>query len=186
EIKNSHGREGPATAAQLAELGGLHASLKLNGLAEWYLSRAIELDETNSQAHLSRLIVLITGNTTGAPVGAKVQWRARIQRSLDWLNANAPELPETQWIALWLDLYDCFEEREDQRGIRIGEEAIRRFPENSLLHFYTAFALIRYGQTTGLPRERLRQGQYHFQLAAELDPTNNIAATNAQALAQML
>lgn len=164
------------------ELGELSLTLGQVAHAEEYLRYAIELDST---AMRPRLLLCLALLGFGQPILNPYPDTDEIQRHFTWLRDHHPDSPEVRWLAHYFELDRLRKEGNWKAAIKRGSQAISEFPDNYLLQFMYALALVRFGDIKKLKQADFRLAIHHMRLSAELNPNYEPAVKNVKALEEL-
>ncbi|MCX7682368.1 MAG: hypothetical protein N2508_10495 [Anaerolineae bacterium] len=181
ELKQIISRRAPDYAEAL-ELGELSLTLGQVAHAEEYLRCAIELDPAAMRPRLLLCLALLGFNQ---PALNPYPDTDEIQKHFTWLREHHPDLPEVQWLTHYFELSQLMQKRDWKTAIQRGSTAVSEFPDNYLLQFMYALALVRFGDIEGLTQADFRRAIHHMRLSAELNPGYEPAVKNIRALEEL-
>jgi len=171
------------TAAENTELGELYCELGQTAPAIRAFREAISQAPDLPAPRLLLCLALLGYNQRLA----ETDLRGRdFQEHFQYLKKHHPDLPHLRWMELYIEMGALSKSGNWRKAQQVGEKAISEFPDNYLLQFMYALALLRFGDTEGLLRPALEKAQHHMRLASELCPAYEPAAKNVEALRELV
>ena len=161
------------------EIGELFLASGRPALAEEQLRKAIDLEGTAPRPHVLLALAILGFNRPTLPTQVDPN---DFREQVDWLRTNHPELPETRWLGFYDELNRLWEARDWRRGIAVGATAVDQFPDNYLLQYYYAMALLHFGKTDELKRQDYKEALRHMRISAELNPIFEPAVKNVSTI----
>ena len=170
---------------EILELGELYLGLRQNTHAEDNLKQAIDIDPIAPRPRFLLCLVLLGFNQpTATLLDTNQSNEFKIQ--YQWLKSNCSDLLEVQWLSYLVELDQLSKIGDWRKALETGSIAVCEFPDNYLLQFMYAVALLHFGRTNELKRSDYEVALLHMRLASELNPDFEPAIKNVPTLEDLM